>query len=759
MATAAPESRVSQAASSERKTNGDRLADEKEARRRRREIFLILLLPFLLLGLTFFEFSLGRFRTGLPFNDNILFFAIINLNIILILLLLFLILRNLVKLIFERRRRVLGATLRTKLVAAFVLLSLVPTGILFYVSWSFISRSIEMWVHVQVERSLEGALSVSRAYYKSRAEDTLYFAKQIAQAIEREGLLGLARHEKLGEFLRLQQITFRLKDVLLVDPGEGRTLRVESDGSVTPGRLEDPDGFFAGWEGEEVTRIRERESGEVVEAIVAVGPMARAGGKSWALVVQNDVPESLMEKMVQISESLERHKQMMLYKAPFKSVIFMALIMVTLLIVFAASWFGFFLAKGMTIPIQRLAGGIRDVAAGNLSTRIETASEDEMGILVDSFNRMVLDLRKKGDEIEEAQDHLHQTNVELEQRRRYMEILLRNIGAGVISLDRDGRIQTMNRSMEELFGIQGARFVGRPYGDLFSLDAMQPIRELIEESVRKRSRSLERQVTVPLRQEPRSLRVRTSMLEDEGGAWMGVVMVFEDHSELIRAQRVAAWREVARRIAHEIKNPLTPIQLSAQRLQKRYRDRFREDGKVFEECTNTIIRQVEEMKNLVNEFSQFARMPAANPVPTDLNKIVREVVSLYRQAHRHQRFHLEEEPQLPRLNLDPDQIRRVIVNLMDNAVAASPDAGEVSIRTRYEALLGVGILDVADQGNGIPRHMRDRIFEPYTTTKKGGTGLGLTIVKTIVADHNGYIRVRDNEPRGTRFSLEFPVPR
>jgi len=736
----------------------DSKVEEKEARRRRREIFFIFLILFVLIVLTSLEFSIGRFRTGLPFNDSILFFSIININIILILLLIFLILRNVVKLVFERRRRILGAHLRNKLVAAFVILSLVPTGILFYVAWSFISRSIEMWVHVQVERALEGSLAVARTYYKSQAEDTLFFAKQIKQAMNREGILRGGQKENLREFLRLEQVAYRLDAVYLIAPNQ--TMLVEPSlapsfqGPMVPEKSE----LLNVKNGQDVTRIRESGGGELIEAMVPIRYTEGGQAHEVALVVQRYVQQSLVEQMAQISESLERHQQMMLYEVPFKSVIFMALIMVTLLILFSATWFGFFLAKGITTPIQHLAQGIREVAAGNLTYRIETASEDEMGILVDSFNRMILDLKRTGEQIEETQGHLHQSNVELEQRRRYMEILLTNIGAGVLSLDREGRIQTVNRFMEVQFGIRAEAVFGKSYRVLFHGEAMQPIRELIEEVNLRRTTSLERQVRITLQQEPKNLVVRTSVLEDEEGAWMGVVMVLEDHSELIRAQRAAAWREVARRIAHEIKNPLTPIQISAQRLQKRYAGRFGQDGKVFEECTNTIIRQVEEMKNLVSEFSQFARMPAAKPVFSNLNDIAREVTAFYQQAHRSIQFTLEEDDNLPRLLLDPDQIRRALINLLDNAMDATGDHGPIVLGTRYDPFLRIAVLEVVDQGTGISKEMRERIFEPYTSTKKGGMGLGLAIVKTIVADHNGYIRVRDNTPQGTRFVLEFPIP-
>jgi len=733
-------------------------SEEKEARRKRREVIIIISLVFVFLALSLIELRLPRFRSFLPFNDSILFFAVINLNILLTLLLIFLIVRNLVKLVFERRRRILGAQLRTKLVAAFVLLSLAPTGILFFVAWSFISRSIEMWVHVQVEQALDGALDVARSYYKGRAEDVLYFTKQIGQALQREGFLEKGREESLRELLRLQQIAYRVDAVLLLAPEQEPVLEIappaERPGPFPPSE----EGLLRVWAGEETARIREVDKGELIEAMVPVQSEDRQGTRRLALVVQNYVPLSLVDQMAQISRSLERHQQMVLYKFSFKSVFFMALIMVTLLIVFAATWFGFYLAKGITIPLQHLAEGIRDVAQGNLSHRIDSGSEDEMGILVDSYNKMIEDLKSKGEEVESVQQSLRRTNVELEQRRRQTEILLRNVGAGVLSLDPEGRIRTINRFLEELLAIEAQAYVGRHYRELFCGENTQPIAEIIEEGTRRRSKTLERQLRLALPQETKTLLVRASVLEDESGSWMGgVVMVFEDHTDLLRAQRVAAWREVARRIAHEIKNPLTPIQLSAQRLQKRFFGRLGEEGKIFEECTNTIIRQVEEMKNLVNEFSQFAKMPVAKPVVCDLNEIVTQVLALYRQAHSSVRFLFDPDDTLPCALLDPDQIRRALINLLDNAVDATRGAGEVQLLSRYEPFLQAVVLEIADNGCGIPREMRERIFEPYASSKKGGTGLGLVIVKTIVAEHHGYIRVKANEPRGTRFYLEFPV--
>jgi two-component system nitrogen regulation sensor histidine kinase NtrY len=246
------------------------------------------------------------------------------------------------------------------------------------------------------------------------------------------------------------------------------------------------------------------------------------------------------------------------------------------------------------------------------------------------------------------------------------------------------------------------------------------------------------------------------MTGDDGGL-LGSVLVLEDLTQLLKAQRMAAWQEVARRIAHEIKNPLTPIQLSAQRLQKRYADRLGQDGEVFTESTRIIIQQVEEMKQLVNEFSKFARMAEIKPTPNDLNEIVGEAVLLYQEAHKRIAFAFRRDGDLPIFRLDRDQIKRVLINVLDNAVAAIEGTGAIEVTTRLQKETNSALVEIADTGVGIPREYRARLFEPYFSTKKRGSGLGLSIVNRIIQDHAGYIRVRDNQPRGTIVSIELPL--
>ncbi|HZV81714.1 MAG TPA: ATP-binding protein, partial [Geobacteraceae bacterium] len=255
------------------------------------------------------------------------------------------------------------------------------------------------------------------------------------------------------------------------------------------------------------------------------------------------------------------------------------------------------------------------------------------------------------------------------------------------------------------------------------------------------------------------LQVNLTLLKDDNGDFLGTVVVFDDLTNLIKAQRMAAWREVARRIAHEIKNPLTPIQLSAQRLRKRYLHNFTGEDQVFDQSTQTIIKSVEELKTLVNEFSQFARMPAAQPAPCNLNELLTEATTLYSEAHRRIEFSLSQDSSIPELMLDRDQIKRVLINLLENAVASIEGSGTITVESNYNRELNIVTFAVSDSGHGIPREDKPRLFEPYFSTKKSGTGLGLSIVNTIITDHHGFIRVRDNEPKGTKFIIELPVGR
>ena len=475
------------------------------------------------------------------------------------------------------------------------------------------------------------------------------------------------------------------------------------------------------------------------------------------VVVNYYVPYSLVNKMKEISSSFEQYKSTKLLKGKIQKGYILFLLLIALVIIFLSTWVGFHLARGITEPIQELAVATNRVASGDLNVTLDSYSQDEVGSLVEAFNTMTADLRKGQKAINRANYELQASNFELEQRRRYMEIVLANVTAGVISIDSQGQITTINKSAEKLLGLKTKNIIGRNFREIITPDYQPMIKGILKELIGSGKDSIRKQVSLPAGDTKIVLLVNVTTLKDENNEFMGTVVVFDDLTQLLKAQRMAAWREVARRIAHEIKNPLTPIQLSAQRLRRRYLDRFSADDVVFDECTTMIIKQVDDLKNLVNEFSSFARMPASNPSLNNLNEVLNEALVLFQEGHKEIQFNLLTDPELPSFSLDREQIKRVAINLLDNAVSAVNGNGQITVETSFNKDLQIATLKISDNGCGIPADDKPRLFEPYFSTKKSGTGLGLAIVSTIISDHNGYIRVRDNEPKGTHFIVELPI--
>jgi two-component system, NtrC family, nitrogen regulation sensor histidine kinase NtrY len=711
----------------------------EDAKRRKREGWVILVTTLMVLVFAYFEVNLPDASTENSLGGNILFFLLININIILLILLVFLVVRNLVKLVFERKRRILGSRLRVRLVLAFIGLSLVPTLIMFVIAGGFVTRSFERWFDVQVETALQGSLEIGQTYYQNSANNALFYARQLSRLISDAGLFDAQRLPELKEFVERKQREYNLGTVELFTP-DRRLLVVAFNNEVPTGVTIKADSEFlnGAFRGLEVTRTQEFGEGDLIRGGAPVyGPGKRIRG---AVVVDYYVPKSIAKRASQISRSYEQYKHSMFLKTPIKNSYILTLLLITLVIIFAATWFGLYLAKGITVPIQQLAEGTHAVAQRNWDYHIESSGDDEIGTLVDSFNAMTRDLK--------------QMTFEIERRGRYMETLLVNVHAAVVAVDAGGKITAWNKAAEKMLGITGADALGRPYGEIFVADHLKPMREIME--IVKDGESVEKELTISLPDRVLTVVANAATLRDDDGRSLGMMVFVDDITEIQKVQRMEAWREVARRIAHEIKNPLTPIQLSAERLRKRYAKLLEGDGAVLDKCTATIIRQVEELKNLVNEFAQFARLPAAELVVSDLNEIVREALFLYQEGHHDIRFEFRPGV-IPPLELDRNQIKRALINLLDNAVTAMNGNGEVEIVTSYDRALTKVCLELADNGYGLPPEVRARIFEPYFSTKQDGTGLGLSIVSAIVEDHHGYIRVRPNEPKGTKFIIELPV--
>jgi two-component system nitrogen regulation sensor histidine kinase NtrY len=431
--------------------------------------------------------------------------------------------------------------------------------------------------------------------------------------------------------------------------------------------------------------------------------------------------------------------------------------MVSLLLLLASTWIGLYLAKRITGPVGELVEATERVMAGDLDHPVSGPAVDELGQLITSFNRMTAKLKVSQDGLERSRFDLETKNRELDRRRRYMETVLENIATGIVSFDRDGFVTRINQSAVRLLDLDPG-LTGRHYRDVFRGEALTPFRQLLDAMGSAKGRpALEEELDLAIADRELHISVYITTISGAEAEPSGLLMVLDDLTQLLRAQKVAAWREVARRLAHEIKNPLTPIQLSAQRIRKHFRSSSPELARVVEEGTGTIIEEVDSLKNLVDEFSQFARMPSVSAAPHELNPLVSGTLDLYDGLFSGLTLTRLFALDIPKVMVDPELIRRVFINIIDNAIEANGGEGQVVVATSHDHDLQMARVEVADDGPGISPADRDKLFMPYYSTKLRGSGLGLAIVKRLVAEHRGRIRVVENQPRGARFVIELPL--
>lgn len=732
------------------------LPDEEKRRRKRELIAIVLIIPVV----TIVAWVLNRslyFRADFPISNQILMFILININLLLLLLLIFLVFRNLVKLLYDRKRKVMGARLRTRLVIGFVTLTLLPSTVLFVFSISFITSSIEFWFNVPVEQALDNSLQVGHTIYERTEKESGFLLERVAYQIEKKGLLAPDKNKLLSHYFQVVQREFNLEAI------EAYNAKAERETYALSPILEDKpfekisaSDLLKPATGEGVHTVStEINNGELLRTIGTVPFNASANEAMGFVVISSFLPQELSESMASINRGFEEYKQIKLLKRPIQTSYYLTLSVVALLVVFCAVWLGFYMAKTITIPIMQLADGTRRVAEGDLSFALDIQADDEIGSLVTSFNKMTRDLRISREQLELSAQMLREQNIEIEARRRYMEIVLKNVSAGVITLDAKGNITTFNTSAEKMLALRASDILNRNYRTLLSGSLLKMAEEIMEGLTGRHQEAMEIPLKLSIEGRSRSFLAYINMLKDEAGHHVGIVMVMDDLTELEKAQRMTAWREVARRIAHEVKNPLTPISLSAQRLKRKYSKQI--DEPVFDECTQTIITHVELIRNLVNEFSAFARFPTADPKPCALQPIIEETVALYKEGHPNIDFKVRIQDAPPNMNLDRQQIKQAMINLVDNAVSAIRLQGAISILVSHDAILKRVRIEVADDGVGISNEDKIRLFEPNFSTKKSGMGLGLTIVHSIINDHGGMISVQDNHPRGAKFVIELPV--
>lgn len=711
---------------------------------------LLLLGALLLAAIVFWQRPLNEDAYA---SSNLAVFALVNLNVAILCILIFLVGRNIFRLLFDRRRRILGSKLRLRLVSAFVGLTAIPLVLLVALASGLLSRALEGWFSSPAEASVEGARRVAQLSLASTERHSVSLNRSLVESIA-AWQQGVWQKQELEEYLEKQRELQGLYSIALYSEEGAPYLEV-----VHPtGELLD----FAPPAIDEKILMRALQEYELVRSYESetsrffrVFTVTNIAGLKMVLVTATRLDADLFHAIGDVRESLQQFQQLRLFKGPLKSVYILTLYMLAGLILFSAVWVGFFLAKQLTGPIQRLAEGTREVAKGNYDFEIRSVGRDEFGVLTRSFNQMTRDLR---DSVRQA-----------ERRRVYLETLLANLGVGVMTLDRELRITNLNRAAREFFAIDPDMKVKQlTMEEVFHSTVSQQLKNFLEHGDQDiAGRVRECYLSVSCEGRERRIVCTSGRIVDREGEMLGIALLFDDITALSQAQQMAAWREAARRIAHEIKNPLTPIKLAAQRIQK-LEIADPKSSSVISEASSTINDHVDSIKRLANEFSRFARMPAAEFLPTDLNQLVIEALGPYAESEGETIvFQFVSDPDVPLVPIDREQIRRLLVNMIENAIHAlrteqlslfqTPDVPRILIRTGYDREAEAVSLEIADNGPGVPENKREAIFQPYVTHSPSGTGLGLAIVASIVSEHGGEIQVRDNQPNGVRFIIRLPL--
>jgi two-component system, NtrC family, nitrogen regulation sensor histidine kinase NtrY len=726
-------------------------------------IVLILLLPCLALTFYYSQIVIPGGEEAadsfLPTTSYAFVLLLINLDLIGFVVLLLLLSRNLVKAYFERRHRLLGSGFRTKLVAAFIGFSLIPTVLLAVVASGLVNKAVDVWFSDQIDRVMRDSYEVARMQHAGHITLAVNSARAISHEIFREDMLLSEQRDLLVAAMARKRMEFGVAGIEVYS-AKLETLTKALDPEVPSLVLDLPVGqlVLQAINGkQEVNTVQEAQTGRLVRAAMPIAASGRGGEIGGVVVVDAYVPESLLAKMEGIGRQYDEYKQLKAMKNPIKAGAYLFVAVITVLILFGATWFGFYVARSITVPIQRLAEATETIAQGDLSVRIDAKATDEIGTLIESFNRMTEDLQGSKSKIEEANISLRQNNLELDRRRAYIETVVDTIAAGLLSIDKNGVITNFNPSGERILGLWADRFRGRPANEVFKEFKLDLFQTVYDRMLADQRDTLTLEGPVEVEGKFLIIGLHGSRMKDDTNRDLGIVLVFEDLTELIKAQKVAAWQEVARRVAHEIKNPLTPIQLSAQRLRKKYFEKSPDFDKVFDESTTVIVNEVTSLKHMVDEFSKFARLPAPQMAHQSLHDVVNEVVALYRGAHKDIDLMVELDEDLPSLNFDREQLKRVLVNLLDNAIQAMNHKGRVWLTTKYDTKRRRAVVSVADEGPGIAPEDQEKLFVPYFTRKKSGTGLGLAIVRRIITDHEGHIQAGHNQPRGAVFTFELPI--
>ena len=630
----------------------------------------------------------------------------------------------------------------------FIALSFIPTLLLFFFASDLISRNIELWFKTPIDKILEDTKSLADGVYASAEEGAYHYAQELAADIRSQKLVLLENRVLLRDYIRSKLTEYSLDEIGIYLGDEELFTYLN------------PNLPLQNYKSIQTNMVQRAQLGEIFRSIETMGngEMIRRG-VSFSLPSAGNVlvttgrffPQSYAQKISNISSYVQRYRLLFPQKITVKTFYVITLMFVTLLIVFAASWIGFHLARGITVPIEKLAQATKEVSRGNLDVRVEDPASDELGALIDSFNQMIFDLK-------ESQQNIAQKTSELENRRQYIETVLNNITTGVITLDSRGYITTINPSAREMLALEERNPIGKGYQEVLGDSKYSDIVKTIDWGMRSKYRLSDKEINITSNGQTTTVALALSPLQQSDSQFSGMIVVFDNLTQLIKAQKIAAWKEVAQRVAHEIKNPLTPIQLSAERIIKNLKKKEQNAQDVIEDGAKTIIQEAWTIKSLVDEFSNFARMPKVELKPANLRNLIEQAVSPFRGIFAGIEFEVVLAPDIPpSLQLDFEQMKRVFINLFDNAIEAMNKQGRIKVYISYEKREQRVIIEIMDTGPGISVEDKTKLFLPYFSTKKKGTGLGLAIVSQIIREHNGSIRVENNKPTGAKFIIQIPA--
>jgi nitrogen fixation/metabolism regulation signal transduction histidine kinase len=745
--------------------NRDNLSPERRERiRRRRRLLLwvlgatVLLLLAIIVSQQLWLWTVVRPDTP---ADALVLYALSTLNFVAFVVFLFIFVRNLLKLRRERRERQLGSKVKTRLLVYFISISFLPITAMAFFSYLFLNRSLEKWFNPFPDEIVQQATEVKRLTLSSQDQTLRDTASLLVMLLDRQ--TPEERRATMDQIVASGQLV----GIQIVDINGA--VVTESRAHLSQTDEEQLEKLFG-----EARRLRGPRGSSLVDGkefdALAV-PLN--GAETLVIAPQKRASNDLTDL---VTDSERGYQNLVGQQRRVRLLGLSTLGLMTLILLFVSSWVAIYLARGIATPIKALAEASKEVARGNLAHRVTTTiADDELALLAESFNQMTAQLDENRNRIEAGAAELRDTNMALRERRNYIETVLQSLSTGVVSIDENDCVTTLNASAARMLALLN-RVEGNP-----KLSALIGSEDwlVVERLLRRARRAGHATEQTQLESGgangngPLPVSMTAIALRDSKGPRRGVVLVIEDLSELLAAQRAAAWSEVARRMAHEIKNPLTPIQLSAERIAKSY-GRATTNGNgggdhadekrvaaVISECTETITREVAGLKAMVDEFSRFARLPATRLELANLNEVVTQAAGLYVDRLEGVAMTLQLDQELPSSMLDVEQIKRVFVNLIDNAVQALASVDgekQITIVTSHDAERSLLRAAVADTGHGIEPSDFRRLFEPYFSRRDSGTGLGLAIVQRIIMEHGGHIRAERNNPRGARFVIELPAP-